>query len=61
VEFCVHTNASLLVVGVMLFQKLTRKNDQSVVYASRLLNKVKQNYNAIERESFNNGFFFAQV
>jgi hypothetical protein len=43
VEFHVHTNASLLVVGAMLFQK--RKNDQPIVYAFRLMNKAQQNYN----------------
>ncbi len=49
-EFHVHTNASLLVVGDMLFHNLTRKNDQPMVYASKLLNKIEQNYNIIERE-----------
>ncbi len=59
-EFHVHTNASLLAMGVMLFQNVTRKSDQLIVYASRLLNKAKQNYSTIER-GFNNGFCFAQV
>ncbi len=40
-----HTNASLLVVGAMLAQNPTGK------YAFRLLNKVKQNYTTIERET----------
>jgi hypothetical protein len=40
VEFYVHTNASLLVVGVMLSHNVTRKSDQLVVYASRLLNRA---------------------
>ncbi len=40
VEFHVHTNASLLVVEVMLFQNVTRKSDQLVIYAFKLLNKV---------------------
>jgi hypothetical protein len=44
VEFHVHTDASLLVVGAMLSQNVTRKNDQPIVYASRLLNRVEQNY-----------------
>jgi hypothetical protein len=35
-EFHVHTYASLLAIGAMLFQNLTRKSDQPVVYASRL-------------------------
>jgi hypothetical protein len=41
----VHIDASLLVVGAMLTQNPTRK------YASRLLNKVKQNYTSIEKET----------
>jgi hypothetical protein len=36
IEFHVHTYASLLAIGAMLFQNLTRKSDQLVVYASRL-------------------------
>jgi hypothetical protein len=36
-EFHVHTNASLLAMGVMLFQNVTRMNDQPIVYASRLI------------------------
>jgi hypothetical protein len=44
VEFHVHTYASLLTVGAMLTQNLTRKNDQPMVYASRLLNKAEHNY-----------------
>jgi hypothetical protein len=51
VEFHVHTYASLLIIGVTLFQNLTRKNDQLVVHAYRLLNKAKQNYSTIEREA----------
>jgi hypothetical protein len=52
VEFRVHTYASLLIVGAKLFQNLVGKNDdQVVVYASRLLNKVKYNYNTIEKEA----------
>jgi hypothetical protein len=44
VEFHVHTNASLLIIRVMLSQNLIRKSVQLVVYASRLLNKSEQNY-----------------
>ncbi len=52
VEFRVHTYASLLIVGAKLFQNLVGKNDdQVVVYASRLLNKVKYNYSTIEKEA----------
>jgi hypothetical protein len=50
VEFHVHTNVSLLVVGVMLFQNVTGKSDQPIVYASRLLNKAEQNYNTTNKE-----------
>jgi hypothetical protein len=35
----------------MLFQNVTRKNDQPIVYAFRLLNTTKQNYNTIEKEA----------
>ncbi len=38
VEFHVHTNVSLLVVKVMLSHNVIGKNDQPIVYASRLLN-----------------------
>jgi hypothetical protein len=43
VEFHVHT--SLLAMGAMLFQNGTKKSDQQVVYASRLLNIIEHNYN----------------
>jgi hypothetical protein len=39
-EFHMHTNASLLVVGAMLAQIPTSKYDQPIVYASRLINKA---------------------
>ncbi len=51
VEFHVHTNASLLVMGAMLFYNLTRINDQLVMYASRLLNKTKYNYSITKKEA----------
>jgi hypothetical protein len=51
VEFHVHTYAFLLAIGVMLSQNVTRKNDQPIVYACRLLNRAKQNYTIIERET----------
>jgi hypothetical protein len=51
VEFHVHINASLLTMGVMLSQNVVRKNDQLVVYASRLLNKVKQNYDTTKKKA----------
>ncbi len=47
--------------GAMLSQNITWKSDQPIVYASRLLNKVEQNYSTTKIEAFNNGFFFAQV
>ncbi len=59
-EFHVHTYASLLVVGDMLSQNVTRKSDQPIMYASRLLNRTKHNYNRTEK-GFSNGFCFAQV
>ncbi len=43
-EFHVHIDASLLVVGAMLSQNVTRKSDQPIVYAFKLLNRIKQNY-----------------
>jgi hypothetical protein len=45
---CSYIYASLLVVRAMLFQDITWKSDQLIVYASRLLNKVKQNYSTIK-------------
>jgi hypothetical protein len=35
----------------MLSQNVTRKNDQPVMYASRLLNKTEQNYCTTERKA----------
>ncbi len=35
-----------------MFQNLTRKSDQLVVYASRLLNRVEQNYIITHRKAF---------
>ncbi len=49
-EFHVHKNASLLIVGAMLFQNVTGKSDQLIMYVFRLLNKVEYNYNIIERK-----------
>jgi hypothetical protein len=61
VEFHVHTDAFLLDVGAMLSENLTRKSDQLMVYASRLLNIIEQNYSTTQKKGFNNGFCFAQV
>ncbi len=51
VEFHVHSYASLLVMGVILFQNVTHKNDQLVVYTSRFLNRAKHNYSTTKREA----------
>jgi hypothetical protein len=48
VGFHVHAYASLLVVKVMLFKNFTGKSDQSMVYASRLFNRVEHNYSTTE-------------
>jgi hypothetical protein len=40
VEIYVHTDVSLSPIGAMLFQNVTRKSDQLIVYASRFLNKT---------------------
>ncbi len=50
-EFHVHTNAPLLAIGAIFTQNPTRKYDQPIVYASRLLNKANQNYTTREREA----------
>ncbi len=45
-------------VGVLLAQNVTRKNDQPVVYASRLFNSAKQNYNTTKQEALTIVFAF---
>ncbi len=50
-EFYVHIDASLLVVGVMFSQNVTRKSDQLIVYASRLLNRAEDNYSITQRKA----------
>jgi hypothetical protein len=50
-EFHVHTNASLLAVGAMLAQNPSGKYDQLIVYASKLLNKVEQNYTTTKKKA----------
>jgi hypothetical protein len=42
---------SLLLVGAMLTYNLTRKHDQPIVYASRLLNSAKKNYSTTKGEA----------
>jgi hypothetical protein len=51
VEFHVYKDVSLLTKGVMLFQNITRKSDQPIVYASRLLNRAEQNYNTTHKKA----------
>ncbi len=50
-EFHVHTYASLLTVGGMLFHNLIGKKDQLVAYAFRLFNIVEHNYSTTKREA----------
>jgi hypothetical protein len=54
-EFHVHINASLLVVGALLAQNIIGRNDQLVVYASILLNNLEYNYSTTEKKSFSYG------
>jgi hypothetical protein len=61
VEFHVHTYASLLAVGVMLSYNITRKSDQPIMYASRLLNRLEHNYSITKGEALAMFFFFTQV
>jgi hypothetical protein len=46
-EFNVHTNASLLVMGALLAYNIIGKNDQPIVYAPKLFNSVEQNYSTM--------------
>jgi hypothetical protein len=41
----------------MLFQSVTRKSDQPIVYAFRLLNRAKQNYNTTQKKVLAMAFF----
>jgi hypothetical protein len=50
-EFHVHTNASLSIIGAILAQNPTGKYDQPIEYAFKLLNKAKKNYITIKREA----------
>jgi len=47
----VHTDASNLVVGIMLVQNPTRKCDQLIAYVSHLLNNMECNYTTTEHEA----------
>jgi hypothetical protein len=48
-EFQVHTNASLLVVGAMLAKNPTNMHDQPIMYAFRLFNKAQHNYTTTKK------------
>jgi len=50
VEFHARAYASLLAMWATLSQNVTRKTDQLIVYASRLLNIVEQNYSTTKKE-----------
>ncbi len=50
-EFHVHIDASLLIVGVLLTQNIIGKSNQPIVYAYRLFNSAKENYWTIEKEA----------
>ncbi len=49
-KFHVHRNASLFVVKVLLAQNIIGKNNQPIVYAYKLLDNAKQNYNTTKRK-----------
>jgi hypothetical protein len=44
-------DASLLVVGVMLVKNKIGKLDQPIIYISKLLNKVEENYTTTKQEA----------
>jgi hypothetical protein len=50
-EFHVYTYVSNLAVEAMLAQNPTRKYDQPITYASRLLNNAEKNYTTTEKEA----------
>jgi hypothetical protein len=60
-EFHVHTNAFLFVVGAMLTHNPTCKYDQPIIYAFRLLNKAEQNYITTERKTLTMVYAFQLV
>jgi hypothetical protein len=49
-EFHIHTDASNLIINVMLAQNPSRKCNQLIVYEFQLLKNVEKNYTTIERE-----------
>ncbi len=50
-EFHVHTNAFQIGEGATLAQNSISKFGQSIMYVTKLLNLVKRNYVAIEKET----------
>ncbi len=48
-EFHIHTNAFLFIVGAMLSLNVIKKSNQPIVYASRLLNRIEQNYSTTKK------------
>jgi hypothetical protein len=48
-EFHVHIDSSLLVVGAMLAHNPIGKYDQPAIYVSRLFNRVEQNYTTTKK------------
>jgi hypothetical protein len=42
IKFHFHTYVSLLIIGVIKAQDVTRKHGQPIVYASKLLNRVER-------------------
>ncbi len=58
VEFHVHRDVSLLAMGVMLSQNVLKKSDQPIVYAFRLLNTTKRNYNTTQKEALAMVYFW---
>jgi hypothetical protein len=41
----------------MLFQNVTRKSDQPIVYTCRLINRIEQNYSTTHRKALVMVFF----
>ncbi len=51
VEFHVHIDASLFTMGATVAQNVTWKKYQPIMYVSRLLNRVKHDYNTIKEQA----------
>ncbi len=50
-EFHVHIDMSNLAIEAMLAQNPTKKCDQPIAYASKLLNNAKKNYTTTNKEA----------